>query len=89
MAWLMWWAMVVFSGSDRFSSSKYSSALAMPAGGEGGGLGLFVHDIVGVHDDVLFLLVVHLGDRQLLAVAATNCSAVLVQLGGFFAHGRR
>ena len=30
------------------------------AGGEGGGLGLFVHDVVGVNVDVLFLLVVRL-----------------------------
>ena len=30
MAWLMWWAMVLFSGSDRLSRWKNSSALAMP-----------------------------------------------------------
>ena len=30
MAWLMWWLMVEFSGSERFSRWKNSSALAMP-----------------------------------------------------------
>ena len=53
-------------------------------GGEGGGLGLFVHHIVGVDIDVFFLLVVHL-DHHLLFQAGDEHLRHVVQLGGLVA----
>ena len=53
-------------------------------GGEGGGLGLLVHDVVGVDMDVLFLLIVHLNDHLFLQAGDEHLGHV-VHLGGLFA----
>ena len=53
-------------------------------GGEGGGLGLLVHHIVGIDGGVLFLLVVHL-DHDLLFQAGDEHLRHIIELGGLFA----
>ena len=88
MAWLMWWAMVEFSGSERFSISKILLGLGDAAGGERRGLGLFVHDVVGVNVDVLFLLFVRLRD-DLLAEAGDESLGAAVHLRGLLVRCRR
>ena len=52
--------------------------------GEGGCLGLFVHDIVGIDVGVLFLLIVHLHNYLFLQAGDEHLRHI-VHLGGLFA----
>ena len=80
MAWLMWWARVRFSGSVEAFDVEVLLRLLCPVGGDGGGAGLFVHDVVGVQVVLVFLGVhlFHLHHLEGLGEAVCH----LVQLGG-------
>ena len=84
MAWLMWWERVVFSGSERFSTLKAFSALAMPRAVRVTP-GLFIDHVVGVDVVGLLFLVVHGGLHQALQTGGKIVRQG-VQLGGLFPH---
>ena len=82
MAWLMWWERVAFSGVGQILHVEELLRLGDAPGGEHGGLGLLIHDVVRVRlGGILFLLVVHLDDRLLLQAGDEHLCHV-IELGG-------